>query len=92
MEKERWPIRCVQAVQDVTDTFSCPKPVLCRTTPQALQYQHDTVLEVIRSSITPLLSDTDCLIAERGDYTIFFRKFDIFFVPVITFFLFLLCK
>ena len=64
MEKERWPIRCVQAVQDATDAFSCPKSVPCLTAPQALQYQYDTVLEVIRSSIMPLLSDADCLIAD----------------------------
>ena len=64
MEKERWPIRCVQAVQDATDAFSCLKPVPCLTTPQAQQYQHDTVLEGIRSRITPLLSDADCLIAD----------------------------
>ena len=64
MEKERWPIRCVQAVQDATDAFSSPKPVPCLTTPQTLQYQHDTVLEVIRSSTMPLLSDADCLMAD----------------------------
>ena len=63
VEEERWPIRCVQAVQDATDSHvlnQCPVSLHLRR----YNSRHDAELEVIRSSIMPLLSDADCLIAD----------------------------
>ena len=53
------------SLQDATDAFShvlnqCPVSLHLRR----YNTRHDAVLEVIKSSIMPLLSDADCLIAD----------------------------